>query len=144
MATKSRKSKKPAAKSSDYELVSQIRGSANQIWLAGLGAFADAQKQGGKLFDALVKEGEAVQKRATKAAGQTIADVKATASKSWDKLEHVFEEGVAQALHTLNVPTKKEFDKLSRRVAELGSATRKHPAAALAAKSHKRRRSAAS
>ena len=143
MATKSSKPKKSAGKSSDYELVSQIRGSANQIWLAGLGAFADAQKQGGKLFDSLVKEGEVVQKRATKTAGQTISDVKATASKSWDRLGQVVEEGVAQALHTLNVPTKKEFDKLSRRVAELGSA-KKRPAAALAAKAHKRRKSAAS
>jgi len=76
------------------------------------------------LFDALVKQSEAIQKRATETAGQTIADVKVTASKSWDKLEKVFEAGVANALHTL-VPTKKEFDKLSRSVAELGSARKK-------------------
>jgi poly(hydroxyalkanoate) granule-associated protein len=94
------------------------------------------------LFDALVKQGEAIQKRATKTAGQTIADVKVTASKSWGKLEKVFEAGVANALHTLNVPTKKEFDKLSRRVAELGSATKRRSVAT--ATSHKRRRSSRS
>ena len=136
-----KKSKKLAKKGGDYELVAQIRGSANEIWLAGLGAFADAQKEGGKLFDALVKQGEAIQKRATKTAGQTIADVKVTASKSWDKLEKVIEAAVANALHTLNVPTKKEFDKLSRRVAKLGSATKRR-SAAMATSSRKRRRSA--
>jgi poly(hydroxyalkanoate) granule-associated protein len=120
-----KKSKKLAKNGGDYELVAQIRGSANEIWLAGLGAFGYAHKEGGMLFDALVKQGEAIQKRATKTAGQTIADVKVTASKSWDKLEKVFEAGVANALHTLNVPTKKEFDKLSRRVTELGSARKK-------------------
>ena len=42
------------------QLVTAIRDSATQIWLAGLGAFAKAQKEGGKFFDTLVKEGEAV------------------------------------------------------------------------------------
>ncbi|MGA8747884.1 MAG: phasin family protein [Pseudolabrys sp.] len=136
-----KKSKKLAKKGGDYVRVAQIQGSANEIWLAGLGAFGYAQKEGGMLFDALVKQGEAIQKRATKTAGQTIAEVKVTASKSWGKLEKVFEAGVANALHTLNVPTKKEFDKLSRRVAELDSATKRR-SVAMAMSSHKRRRSA--
>jgi poly(hydroxyalkanoate) granule-associated protein len=136
-----KKSKKLAKKGGNYELVAQIQGSANEIWLAGLGAFDYAQKEGGVLFDALVKQGEAIQKRVTKTAGQTIADVKVTTSKSWGKLEKVFEAGVANALHTFNVPTKKEFDALSRRVAELGSATKRR-SAAMATSSHRRRRSA--
>jgi poly(hydroxyalkanoate) granule-associated protein len=141
--TMAKKAKKSAKKGGDYELVAQIRGSANEIWLAGLGAFADAQKEGSKLFDALVKQGEAIQKRATETAGQAFSDVRATALKSWDKLEKVFEDGVAHALHTLNVPTKKEFDKLSRRIAELGSATKRR-SAAKATSSHKRRKSSRS
>jgi len=141
--TMAKTSKKLVKKGSDYELVGQIRGSANQIWLAGLGAFAGAQKEGGKLFDALVKQGEVIQSRATKAADQTIAEVKATASKSWDKVEKVFEDGVARALHTLNVPTKKEFDRLSRRVGELEGATKRR-STTMAASSHKRSKSARS
>ncbi|MGP0094820.1 MAG: phasin family protein [Xanthobacteraceae bacterium] len=138
-----KKSKKLVKNGSDYELVGQIRGSANQIWLAGLGAFAGAQKEGSKLFNALVKQGEVVQKRAANAADETIAEVKATASKSWDKVERVFEDGVARALHTLNVPTKKEFDKLSRRVGELESAT-KSRSGATAGTLHRRHKSALS
>jgi len=107
------------------QLATTIRDSANQIWLAGLGAFAKAQKEGGKLFDALVKEGEAVQKQARKSAEDALAEVKSSASKSWDQLERVFEGRVARALHSLNVPTKKDIDTLSHRVAELTAATKK-------------------
>jgi hypothetical protein len=60
-----KKSKKLAKKGGNYELVAQIQGSANEIWLAGLGAYDYAQKEGGMLFDALVKQGEAIQKRVT-------------------------------------------------------------------------------
>ena len=36
----------------------KIRESANQIWLAGLGAFSKAQQEGTKMFETLVEEGE--------------------------------------------------------------------------------------
>lgn len=65
-----KRSKKSAKNGGDYELVARIRGSANEIWLAGLGAFGYAHKEGGTLFDALVKQGEAVQKRAPRRRGR--------------------------------------------------------------------------
>ena len=40
----------------DNALASSVKDSAQQIWLAGLGAFAKAQAEGGKVFDSLVKE----------------------------------------------------------------------------------------
>jgi len=107
------------------QLATAIRDSAGQIWLAGLGAFAKAQREGGKLFDSLVKEGEAVQKQARKSAEDALAEVKSSASKSWDQLESVFENRVARVLHSLNVPTKKDIDTLSHRVAELTAVTKK-------------------
>jgi poly(hydroxyalkanoate) granule-associated protein len=103
----------------DSEMAGLIKNSANQIWLAGLGAFAKAQEEGVKAFDALVKQGEGVQERARKVADEKIADVKAQASGQWDKLEQVFEERVARALHSLSVPTNKDVEALSRRVTEL-------------------------
>lgn len=112
------------------QLIAGIRNSANQIWLAGLGAFAKAQKEGTKFFNGLVEEGEGVQKQAKKAASEAYDDVKARASKSWDQLswsqiERVFEERVAKVLHTLSVPTRKDLDTLSHRVAELTAVTKK-------------------
>ncbi len=109
----------------DSEMAALIKNSAHQIWLAGLGAFAKAQEEGVKAFDSLVKQGEAVQERARKVADEKIADVKAQASGQWDKLEQVFEERVARALHSLSVPTKKDVEALSRRVTELTAEVKK-------------------
>jgi poly(hydroxyalkanoate) granule-associated protein len=131
MAKKVKKVKKAAAATGE-QFVAKIRESANQIWLAGLGAFSKAQQEGTDLFNALVKEGATVQKRTMQAADDTVADVRGrvadfreSASGAWDKLENVFEQRVARALHSLNVPTKKDIDHLSRRVAELTSVANK-------------------
>jgi poly(hydroxyalkanoate) granule-associated protein len=115
-----KKQKNPAGNGSD--MAAQVRESATQIWLAGLGAFSKAQTEGSKIFDALVKEGEAVQKRTRKAAEERVAEFRDNAAGTWGKLEDVFEERVARVLHALNVPTKKDIDHLSRRIGELTAA----------------------
>ena len=108
-----------AGEGSESGLVSTIRESASKIWLAGLGAFSKGQEEGGKLFEALVKEGEAVQNRASKSAQEAITDARSKATGTWDKLENVFVERVQRALHSLDVPTKHDIDALSKRVHEL-------------------------
>ncbi len=114
-----------AGEGSESHLVATIRDSATNIWLAGLGAFAKAQDEGGKLFEALVKEGEAVQSRTSKSAQEAISDVRSKATGTWDKLEQVFVDRVARALTSLNVPTKHDIDVLAKRVEELTKATTK-------------------
>ncbi len=112
--------------STENEFAQTVRESAQQIWLAGLGAFAKAQAsgtkfqaEGAKIFEALVKEGEARQSFVRKATGMKVAEAAAKASGTWDKLEQVFEDRVARSLSSLGVPTKKDIESLSRRVAEL-------------------------
>ena len=106
----------------DNQLAQTVKDSAQQIWLAGLGAFAKAQEEGGKVFDALVKEGESIQHRTRKMTDEKIAVVTGKATGTWDRLEQVFEERVARALGSLGVPSKKEIDQLSKRVSELTAA----------------------
>ena len=108
------------------EFAQTVRESAQQIWLAGLGAFAKAQERGTKfqaesarIFDALVREGEARQSFVRKVTGKKVAEAAAKASGTWDKLEQVFEDRVARSLSSLGVPTKKDIETLSKRVAEL-------------------------
>jgi len=124
---------------SESPLVQTVRDSAQQIWLAGLGAFSKAQEEGGKVFDALVKEGEELHKKTrgmaeskvaevsgnvTKAAGEFSSRAQAAASEGWDKLEQAFEERVARSLHRLGVPTSRELDALKRRVEELSASAK--------------------
>jgi poly(hydroxyalkanoate) granule-associated protein len=108
----------------DGQFASAVKHSANQIWLAGLGAFAKAQGEGAKFFDTLVQEGEKVQRRTTKVATDKLAGVREQATGTWGKLERVFEDRVGRALHGLNVPTRKDIDTLSKRVGELTAVTK--------------------
>jgi poly(hydroxyalkanoate) granule-associated protein len=121
---------KTLAADEDEKLVDAIRSSAQQIWQAGLGAFAIAEAEGGKVFAKLVKEGAEIQNRTRrlaeiKVAGMTDSvskmadDVGRQASGSWNKIEQVFEDRVSSTLATLGVPTSKEMQALTERVNRL-------------------------
>lgn len=101
------------------KVVHLVTNSAHQIWLAGLGAFAKAQAEGSKLFESLVKEGEAVQARAAKTAGEQMAQMTKGAAGAWDKLEQVFEDRVSKSLNKLGVPTYADIQTLTKHVNEL-------------------------
>jgi poly(hydroxyalkanoate) granule-associated protein len=110
---------------SENQLATTIRESAHQIWLAGLGAFVKAQQEGNKVFEALVKEGEAVQAKTRDAAKDKVVEFSSKATGTWGKLEQVFEDRVAQALHSLGVPTRQDVQTLSKRVADLTEVVQK-------------------
>jgi poly(hydroxyalkanoate) granule-associated protein len=113
-----------------------IKDSAQQIWLAGLGAFTKAQEEGSKVFDALVKEGTAMQRKTQQAAGEKLSEAtqKVTnlaselsnrATGQWDKLETIFEDRVAKAMQRLGVHSAAEVHALAARVEELSKAIEK-------------------
>ena len=87
--------------------------------------FAKAQKEGLKVFESLVAEGEKFQERTKVAADERLAELREKATGTWDKLEKVFEDRVARALHSLNVPSRHDIDTLSKRVHELTVITKK-------------------
>jgi len=117
-----KKLKELAGGLTENQLASTVKESAQQIWLAGLGAFAKAQEEGGKVFDALVKEGESIQSKTRQMTDEKIAQVAGKAAGTWDRLEQVFEDRVARALGSLGVPSKQDIDSLSKRVVELSAA----------------------
>jgi len=136
MAKKLKRRVRASGASSDRHLAATVRESAQQIWLAGLGAWGKTREEGVKVFDALVKEGRGIESRTRKLAGAQVglvtgqvgkaaSDAQAKATATWDKLEHVFEQRVARALHRLGVPTKKEIEKLTARVEELTASVEK-------------------
>lgn len=109
--------------------------SAQQIWMAGLGAFGRAQEEGGKLFEGLVREGATLEQKtrrfatgkvdvARDAVENTVAQVKERASDTWDRLEKVFEDRVSRALGKLGVPGRDEMQALITRVEDLNRAVR--------------------
>lgn len=109
----------------EEDLARAVRSSAQQIWQAGLGAFAKAQQEGGRAFTRLVRDGSELQKRARKVedATDTVARKAERSSRrasgTWGKLEQVFEERVARALAAIDVPARSEMEALSHRIDEL-------------------------
>ncbi len=119
--------KMSAEKKSAPHLSGAVKDSAQQIWLAGLGAFSKAQEEGGKVFETLVKEGLSIQRKTQAAAEEKISeatskmanmatDIQSKAGHQWDKLETIFEDRVSKALNKLGVPSAKDMAALSARV----------------------------
>ncbi|MFN8653584.1 MAG: phasin family protein [Gemmatimonadales bacterium] len=99
-----------------------VKESAHEIWLAGLGAFALAGEEGGRLFKSLVKKGEGLEKM-NKARIGKIADkvdgLRGEAKHAVAKVTTPIEAGMTSAMHRLGVPTRKEIANLTKRVEEL-------------------------
>jgi poly(hydroxyalkanoate) granule-associated protein len=107
-----------------------VKEQAQQIWLAGLGAFAKAQQDGTKAFEKLVSDGITMQRKVHTTAEEKLAEAtqKATqvahtfserATGQWGKLEGIFEDRVAKALQSLGLPSATEMKALHARVAAL-------------------------
>lgn len=129
-------------------LTHNVRDFARQIWLAGLGAFARAQEEGGRFFETLVQEGQVVDARMKKTADEKVeqfrdeteavkgqvGEIREKAAGAWNKLEEVFQRRVARALRRLGVPSRddiqalfEQVELLSRNIQELTEAAEAKP-----------------
>ncbi|SFQ17699.1 phasin family protein [Variovorax sp. 770b2] len=132
----------------------RIKDSAQQIWLAGLGAFAKMQQEGSKAFEALVKDGAGMQKKTQTAAEETLAQAQqrmagfasefgTKAAGQWGKLENIFEERVARALEKLGAPSAADMAALQARVEALEAQLKGSAKAAAATRKTTARKTAA-
>ena len=108
------------------QMAERVRDSANQIWLAGLGAYSKAEEEGTKLFENLVEDGEKIEARTRyivekpfQAAKEHVETVRARATDSWEKVEKAFDLRVSKALNRLNIPSRSDVDQLRARVESL-------------------------
>jgi poly(hydroxyalkanoate) granule-associated protein len=99
-----------------------LKGTANDIWLAGLGAFNLAGEEGGKIFKALVKRGRE-QKKTNQEWMEGLTErtegLKEDARSLLDKVTTPIEDGLAAAMQRLGVPTRSEIINLTHRVEAL-------------------------
>lgn len=130
------KAKAPGLQARAEKMQRSIVESAQQIWLAGVGAFSRAQDEGTKMFEALVKEGVSIEKTTRKYAGEQanavrdvvegkVGEVRGRASDTWDRLEKVFEQRVQRALNRLGVPGREEIADLTAQVEALNAELRR-------------------
>ena len=125
-----------SGKAQAERLGKSITESAQQIWLAGMGAFNRAQAEGGKLFESLVRDGLSLEQTARKFTGTRadfvrdavegkVGQARERAADTWDKLEKVFEDRVQRALVKLGVPGRNDLNALTERVERLTAELRK-------------------
>lgn len=115
------------------ELIDAVVASAQQIWQAGLGAFAKAQQGGSELFDKLVQDGAQLHQLTEHLSGgaqlgmadkvsRLAGNVGRQASGSWEKIEKIFDDRVARALQRMGIPAREEVEALRREVDALKAA----------------------
>ena len=150
--TAAKKTTSAKAKPQPEQLQHTLSETAQQVWLAGVGAFSRAQTEGTRLFETLIKEGLKLEQNAVKFAGgqadavrgkveNTVGQARDRATDTWDRLEKVFEDRVQRALTKLGVPGREDLAELTRKVDTLTAELRRQggkPAAKKAAKAVKK------
>ena len=103
MATLKKSARKKTASASSNEtlqaqaeqLSKRLGESAQQVWLAGLGALSRAQAEGSRLFESLVREGESMEARSREESPRgeslrdsvetTLGNARDRAAGTWDR-----------------------------------------------------------
>ena len=125
-----------------------IMDSAQQIWLAGLGALSRTQQEGGKFFDALVEEGVRIQekthaytqdqvKQGREQAEPWVDTARKRTTAAMGKLEEAFDARMARAVQRMHLPSHDDVAALSARIDALAAelrASRTAPAPRASAK----------
>src|SRR5688572_24967827 len=126
------------------DIKGELKANASKVWLAGLGALATAEEEGGKLFRGLVKKGESFEKKglaqidtlkerveelagaARDRFGEVREDVQDRAEGAWEKVgaaaeavEERWDDKMHGVLRRIGVPSRNEIAALTRRVEEL-------------------------
>lgn len=102
--------------------IEDLKTSMEKVWLAGLGALSQAEKQGDKLFKNLVKRGKKYEELIP-VAGDAVKDsVKAArkgAGDAFQGMEAAFDKQVKAAMKRAGLASKKDVDALKKEVARL-------------------------
>ena len=117
--------------------IGEVEKYSRQIWLAGLGAYSKVSKDGNKLFDTLVKDGEKAEKQAKTEVDKQVGAVKTTVGSKvdtakskvdevkdkaigkWGELEEAFDKRLNNAISRLGVPSRNEVKALNAKVESL-------------------------
>lgn len=108
-----------------------LSGSAQQVWLAGLGALSRAQAEGSRLFESLVREGESMEARSREESPRgeslrdsvetTLGNARDRAAGTWDRVEKSFEDGVQRVLRRMDIPSRSDIEALNARLDALNA-----------------------
>ncbi len=117
MAEKTSSEKNEGTEGKDVR--SELKESAQRIWLAGLGAFAVAEQEGSKMFNTLVERGKEWEAEGRGRVDEVREKARSKVGGRFEDIEGKIDARITDALHRFGVPTRDEIRELSRRVEEL-------------------------
>jgi len=119
----------------------RLSASARRIWLAGLGAIAEAEKRGDEIFESLVESGESYEEtlkepigKASGAFRDSVSTAQSKASSALHDLEGLVDRKVAAAMKTMGLASRAEVQSLRKEVERLKKAPASRPAKKKSAK----------
>ncbi|AXI83068.1 phasin family protein [Xylella taiwanensis] len=109
------------------EFTQRLGKSAEQIWLAGLGALGRVQSEGARVFEALVHEGEAIKQRNRESVRHGAENIREqvevkleetleNTQRNWRRMNQLFDERIQGILHTLKIPSRDEIEALRHEI----------------------------
>ena len=107
-----------------------VRDTARDLFLASVGAASISRKEGARIVDTLIEQGQELRARTVKLAEGTVADVRKQvegvlgkvqqkAAANLSQVEGVVGGQVTRVLSRLGIPSKADVQDLSRRVENL-------------------------
>jgi len=111
------------------DLFERLNVSIRRIWLAGLGALAEAEKRGDEIFESLIEKGESYEEtlqkpldEATASFRESVSTARTKASSALQDLEGIVDRQVAAAMKRLGLASRAEVESLRREVQRLKTA----------------------
>jgi len=103
------------------ENVNMLVENGRKVMLAGLGVVTLAQEELTQLFNNLVERGTATEEKTREMVNKQVENRQKEAKKVAKRVEKEVEKRIEDVLHRMNIPSKNDIDKLSRKVSTLNT-----------------------
>lgn len=103
------------------ENVNMLMENGRKVMLAGLGVVTLAQEELTELFNNLVERGTKTEQKTRELVNKQMENRQKEAKKAAKRVEKEVEDRFEDVLHRMNIPSKKDIEKLSRKVSTLNT-----------------------
>ncbi len=101
------------------ENVNVLVENGRKVILAGVGVVTLAQEELTQLFNNLVERGTTTEEKTRKMVNKQVESRQKEVRKATNRVESEIEKRFEDVLHRMNIPSKSDIDKLSRKVTTL-------------------------
>lgn len=106
----------------DFErLRKEVADGGRNLWLAGLGALAEVEEEGERLFNQLVERGKTFEEKRRKIAEERLKGATDRLEDFGGKIRHRVEGAVNDTIKLVGLPTRDDIEQLNSRLETLSA-----------------------